>query len=92
MDNLKEWLEHNLCKLNNVEKMDDPHAFTRLGFTNEEAKSHQQFIDIAKELNMQTYRDQAGNHWAIWKVDKNQLLQWDRTLIPCITVVVMMVL
>ncbi|RYG72305.1 Zn-dependent hydrolase [Lentibacillus lipolyticus] len=71
MDKLKTWIERNLCKLNNVEKMDDPHGFTRLGFTKEEAKSHHQFLAIAKELELKTYRDQAGNHWAVWEVDKD---------------------
>lgn len=71
MDTLHEWIDRNLCKLNNVEQMEDPHAFTRLGFTKEEAASHRQFLAIAKELDLETYQDQSGNHWAVWEVDQN---------------------
>lgn len=67
---LKEWLNQNLAKLNNVDKIEDPHAFSRLGFTVEEAASQEQFLSIARELNLTTYRDKGGNYWATWEVNQ----------------------
>lgn len=71
MANLKKWITQNLRKLNNVDKMEDPHAFSRLSFTKEEEASHQQFLAIARELTLKTHRDMAGNYWAIWEVDSH---------------------
>ncbi|WP_174614517.1 M20 family metallo-hydrolase [Virgibacillus ihumii] len=70
MLNLQEWIEQKLCELNLVERMEDPHGYNRLGYTEEERKSHQQFIRIAKELGLNTYQDRVGNQWAIWNVHK----------------------
>ncbi len=71
MENLSTWMEKNLCKLNMVEQMDYSQGFNRLGYTEEEHKSHLQFLHIAEELGLHTYQDEAGNQWAVWKVDEN---------------------
>ena len=56
--------------LNNTHTMDVAEGFTRLGYSEEEQMVHRQFIKIANELELITYQDQAGNQWALWKVDE----------------------
>ncbi|ASK64353.1 Zn-dependent hydrolase [Virgibacillus phasianinus] len=62
------WMEQKLCQLNRVEQIQDPQGFTRLGYSEAEYKSHQQFIRTAEELGLHTYQDKVGNQWAIWEV------------------------
>lgn len=64
------WLEEKLCALNVTSSMNQSEGFTRLGYSVEEKQAHAQFIKIANELGMQTSGDEAGNQWAVWKVDE----------------------
>ncbi|WP_339226767.1 M20 family metallo-hydrolase [Oceanobacillus sp. FSL K6-2867] len=61
------WLEEKLLELNLTDRMDVPEGFSRLSFSQEEKRAHQQFINIAQELGLETHQDEAGNQWAIWK-------------------------
>ncbi len=70
MDLLSSWLEEKLLALNVTTTMDQPDGFTRLGFSLEEKKAHSQFVEIAEELGLITHQDEAGNRWAVWKVDQ----------------------
>jgi len=67
-DNL--WVEETLKKLNLVKDMNQSNGFTRLGFSKEENEAKKEFQSIAKDLNLMTHEDAAGNCWALWEVDK----------------------
>ena len=69
LSNLTKWLEDKLLALNVTDTMARPDGFTRLSFTKEEKAAHIQFEQIAAELGLKTYQDQAGNCWAVWEVD-----------------------
>ncbi|WP_255726832.1 M20 family metallo-hydrolase [Sporosarcina sp. ACRSM] len=70
MDLITLWLEEKLLALNGTTTMNRPDGFTRLGFSLEEKKAHSQFAEIAEELGLITYQDEAGNRWAVWEVDQ----------------------
>ncbi|OEH56309.1 Zn-dependent hydrolase [Oceanobacillus sp. E9] len=65
------WLEEKLCALNVTSSMNQSEGFTRLGYSDEEKQAHTQFINIANELGLHTFEDEAGNQWAVWKVEEN---------------------
>ncbi len=71
MNNLTDWLEEHLLKLNLTDEMDYTHGFTRLSYTKEEKQAHQVFQAIAENLGLDVHTDQAGNLWATWHVNKN---------------------
>ncbi|MDX5475714.1 MAG: M20 family metallo-hydrolase [Bacillaceae bacterium] len=64
---MEEWLEQTLIKLNLVDTMEQKEGFTRLGYTEEENESIQQFTDIANDLGLTVYTDSAGNVFARWE-------------------------
>ncbi|WP_099159711.1 M20 family metallo-hydrolase [Virgibacillus ndiopensis] len=70
MLNLASWLEEKLHNLNLTDTMELPDGFSRLSFSKEEKEAHHQFRKIARELELNTYQDEAGNQWAVWEVDK----------------------
>lgn len=65
------WLEEKLCALNVTSSMNQSEGFTRLGYSDEEKQAHAQFINTANELGLHTFEDEAGNQWAVWKVEEN---------------------
>lgn len=65
------WLKQILKQLNLVEEMDQPNGFTRLGYSAEERQAKEAFKSIAKELDLITYEDAAGNYWAVWEIDED---------------------
>lgn len=71
LENLLDWIEDNLLRLNLTIHMNQPWGFSRLGYTKEEQAAHEQFRLIAQELGLTTHQDQAGNQWALWQIDKN---------------------
>lgn len=71
ISNLLHWIEESLLQVNLVDTMTQPNGFSRLGFTEDEKRAHQQFQIIAQNLGLQTYQDDAGNQWAVWEVDPN---------------------
>jgi hydantoinase/carbamoylase family amidase len=77
---IDQWLEKHLLQLNLVEDMDQPHGFTRLGYSLEEWEAHDIFIKIAEELGLAVRRDQAGNVIARWNPQYNQ-----NTSLPAVT-------
>lgn len=66
------WLEDNLLALNLTDSMDVTEGFSRLSFSQEEKQAHQQFNQIAQELGLEIYRDEAGNQWGVWEVADDQ--------------------
>lgn len=70
MNEMAQWIKDKLCDLNVTKTMESSDGFTRLGYTREELMSHHHFIEIANQLGLNTYRDKAGNQWAVWLVDK----------------------
>lgn len=68
---LLHWIEDRLLRVNLVDTMKQPNGFSRLGFSKEEQAAHEQFRLIAESLGLRTERDDAGNQWAIWEVDKH---------------------
>ncbi|TLS38707.1 M20 family metallo-hydrolase [Pseudalkalibacillus caeni] len=70
MSDIKPWLEKSLLALNTTNTMDVAEGFTRLSFSPEEKASHAQFLEISRDLGLQTHQDKAGNQWAIWEVDQ----------------------
>ncbi|MFG6119882.1 M20 family metallo-hydrolase [Thalassobacillus sp. B23F22_16] len=63
------WLKEKLLQLNLADTMDQPGGFTRLSYSPEESRSHEAFRKIANELDLLVTSDEAGNQWAVWKVD-----------------------
>ncbi|SFB10570.1 N-carbamoyl-L-amino-acid hydrolase [Lentibacillus halodurans] len=72
MTELREWLEDTFYALNLTDKENIHKGFSRLGYTKEEAAAHNQFLKIADGLGLNTYRDEIGNQWAVWEVDKSK--------------------
>lgn len=70
MADLKNWLETTLTALNVTDSMDRPEGFTRLGFSSEEKAAHDEFRRIAKGLGLETWQDEVGNQWALWRADQ----------------------
>jgi hydantoinase/carbamoylase family amidase len=70
MSDSRSWLEKSLLALNITDTIDKPEGFTRLSFSPEEKAAHARFLEIARELGLQTFQDKAGNQWAVWEVDK----------------------
>lgn len=70
ISHLLHWIEDALKRVNLTSTLKQAHGFSRLGFTKEEQASHEQFRQIAKSLDLHVYQDDAGNQWAVWKVDE----------------------
>lgn len=72
MNEFHVWLEEKLLELNLTRTMNVPDGFSRLSFTEEEKEAHQQFKNIAVELELTTYQDAIGNQWALWEVSPDE--------------------
>ncbi|MBM7552007.1 M20 family metallo-hydrolase [Thalassobacillus pellis] len=71
MSDIRMWLEKKLLQLNLTNSMDVPEGFTRLSYTEDEARAHHEFRSIAADLELSTFTDNAGNQWAVWETDSN---------------------
>jgi hydantoinase/carbamoylase family amidase len=63
---VKKWLEEKFKLLNPKETKDKNGGYTRLGYSKEEQLAINAFITIAKELNLNIYKDEIGNVIATW--------------------------
>lgn len=66
-EQLIEWLEENLKRVNLVDSLEQKNGFTRLGFTEEETKAHDEFVSISEELGLTVTEDAIGNKIARWE-------------------------
>ncbi|TMU84278.1 M20 family metallo-hydrolase [Bacillus sp. BHET2] len=71
---MKEWLDTTLKALNLVETMEQPNGFTRLGYSEEELVSMNEFRNVAEGLGLSVRRDQAGNLFARWEGESDQVV------------------
>lgn len=71
---MKEWLSTTLRALNLVEAMEQPDGFTRLGYSKEEIDSMNVFRHVAKTLGLSVRRDLAGNLFARWEGETDQVV------------------
>lgn len=69
MSDLAQWISQTLLALNLTNSLKQERGFTRLGFSPEEKRAHEQFQKIATRLGMKTWQDEVGNQWALWEVD-----------------------
>ncbi|MFC0524313.1 M20 family metallo-hydrolase [Pontibacillus salicampi] len=69
MTDIQQWLNKHLVRLNLVDEMDYENGFSRPSFSSEEKQAHEVYTEIAKELGLHIYTDEAGNRWATWHVD-----------------------
>lgn len=67
---MKQWLMTHLRELNAVDEMNYQTGFTRLSYTPDEKEAHKAFRNVASNLGLEVYQDEAGNQWATWKVDE----------------------
>ena len=64
---VKEWLETHLLKLNHVTAIKQSQCFTRLAYSKEEWEAMERFFQIARTLDLDVRRDEAGNCIARWE-------------------------
>lgn len=71
---MKEWLDTTIKALNLVDTMKQPDGFTRLGYSEEEMEAMNIFRNVAESLGLIVRRDQAGNLFARWDGETDQVV------------------
>lgn len=58
-----------MLQVNLVEDLHPEKGYFRLGYTDVESESHEQFVKIAEELDLTVCEDEVGNKMARWETD-----------------------
>ncbi|MDQ0177186.1 M20 family metallo-hydrolase [Bacillus chungangensis] len=71
---MKEWLKTHLHQLNHVATMKQSHSFNRPAYSEEEWQAMERFFQIARTLELDVRRDEAGNCIARWEPEHHRNL------------------